>query len=214
MLVVNFEEGKDIYIVRGLVQWDFGQILKLSGLDAQKVVQAHFASQGAATAIRILPADGGQTEYSIPDSLIAIGNDITCYIYLIDDISGETIKTIYLPVVKRAKPDDYNPPEQQGVIDQIIQILSGKADNLSLDNDWLQLTSGGMAIGDKIRLPSGSGGSAREIEIKNNGTAIVWRYTDSSEWTTLVLLSDLKGDPGETPEFELRDGHLYAIYNE
>ena len=212
MLIVNFEEGKDIYIVRGLVQYDFGQILKISGLDTRKVAQAHFTLQGSATAIRILPADSSQTEYDIPDCLLAAGSDLTCYIYLVDDVSGETVKTIYLPVIRRARPDDYDPPEQPGTIDQILRLLQGKADNLSFNGGELQLLANGMAIGDKIRLPSGSGESAREIELKNSGTSIQWRYTNENEWHDLVLIEDLKGEDGQTPEFEIRDGHLFAIY--
>lgn len=49
-------------------------------------------------------------------------------------------------------------------------------------------------------LKAGGGGSGtpgkdgREIEIRNNGTAIQWRYVGDSDWTDLVQLSDLKGE--------------------
>ena len=52
-------------------------------------------------------------------------------------------------------------------------------------------------------LKSGGGGSGtpgkdgREIEIRNNGTAIQWRYVGDSDWTDLVQLSDLKGEKGD-----------------
>lgn len=60
-------------------------------------------------------------------------------------------------------------------------------------------------------MPEG-GGSGREIELRNSGTAIEWRYTDSNEWTELAKISDLSGKDGEAPDFEVRDGHLIAIY--
>ena len=52
-------------------------------------------------------------------------------------------------------------------------------------------------------LKSGGGGSGtpgkdgREIEIRNNGTAIQWRYVGDSDWTDLVQLSGLKGEKGD-----------------
>ena len=52
----------------------------------------------------------------------------------------------------------------------------------------------------------------KEIELRNNGTALQWRYTDSNEWTELILIDDIKGPAGETPTFEIREGNLYAIY--
>ena len=51
-------------------------------------------------------------------------------------------------------------------------------------------------------LKAGGGGSGtpgkdgREIELQKSSTAIQWRYEGDDEWTDLVQLSDLKGDPG------------------
>lgn len=33
-----------------------------------------------------------------------------------------------------------------------------------------------------------------------------------NDWNDLVPLEDLKGKDGKPPEFEVRDGHLIAIY--
>lgn len=41
-----------------------------------------------------------------------------------------------------------------------------------------------------------SGKDGREIELQKSSTAIQWRYEGDDEWTDLVQLSDLKGDPG------------------
>lgn len=55
-------------------------------------------------------------------------------------------------------------------------------------------------------------GSRKEIEIRNDGTSIQWRYTDQNEWKELILLADLKGEDGKPPEFEIREGHLIVKY--
>ena len=41
------------------------------------------------------------------------------------------------------------------------------------------------------------GKDGREIEIRNNGTAIQWRYVGDESWTDLVQLSSLKGEKGD-----------------
>lgn len=51
-------------------------------------------------------------------------------------------------------------------------------------------------------VKSGGGGSVeagedgREVEIRNSGTYIQWRYAGDTEWTNIVLLSSLKGETG------------------
>jgi len=39
-------------------------------------------------------------------------------------------------------------------------------------------------------------GSGREVEIRNSGSAIQWRYTGDTAWTDIVQLSALTGTPG------------------
>ena len=51
---------------------------------------------------------------------------------------------------------------------------------------------------DELRAGGGaSGKDGREVELKNNGTAIQWRYVGDSSWTDLVQLSELKGEKGD-----------------
>ena len=69
--------------------------------------------------------------------------------------------------------------------------------------------SDGVPIGKRIRLQL----AVKEIELRNNGIAIQWRYTDSNEWIDLIKIEDLQGPPGKTPLMEMRNGHLYAIYD-
>lgn len=75
------------------------------------------------------------------------------------------------------------------------------------DDGSLQLLSQGRPIGERLRINTSSG---REVELRNDGTAIAWRYTDSNEWTELLLLEDLKV---KAPDFEIRDGHLIVAYD-
>ena len=205
-------KNKDMSVrVSGLWQWDYGQILEIIGLD-MSANEVHFSMTGCKEAVitqaQIL--EDGIIHVNIPDKLLETGRDIRAYVYVADADSGKTIRYIYMDVQKRPKPEDYSSQKEKNLLRQIMESLDKKADDIHLDSGWMQLLCGDKPIGTRVRLPSGGGG--REIELKNNGTAIQWRYTDSNEWMDLIHLDELKGDPGETPEFEIRNGHLFVIY--
>ena len=46
-------------------------------------------------------------------------------------------------------------------------------------------------------IPDTSGEDGREIELQTTSTEIQWRYVGDPSWTTLILLSELKGDQGD-----------------
>lgn len=92
------------------------------------------------------------------------------------------------------------------VYEQLLNRLHKKADNIGIDEEgFLQLMSGDCPVGSRIRLPSESTGG-REIELRNNGETIQWRYTNSNEWKDLIALDELIGN---NLNFKVReDGHL------
>ena len=209
---VEFEDGSRQAVSAPLTQWDYGQELRVTNIPDLLEAEIHFSCKGKREAL-IVDADleGNELVAEIPDELLMEGEEIQAYIYAVNENSGKTIYTIIIPVERRKKPEDYSAPAHHDRLKDIIDKLDKKADNLSYEDGYLQLLSGTVPIGERIRL-SQSGG--REIELKNNGTAICWRYTDSNEWTELVKLDDLRGKDGDSPEFEVREGHLFAIYNE
>ena len=213
---VRFKTDSDIPIVYGLYQYDYGQDLLIYGLNNQDVTQVHFSAVNLKSALisTVQPTEDGGIKCAIPDKCLEQGTDIIVYVYLSGQGFGKTIRQAILSVNKRKKPEDYSPEEDKGIVDKLISQVSGKADNIKIDGEYIQLLSGAKAIGDRVRIPSGEGGSAREIELKRNDDEIQWRYTDSNEWKTLVSLNELKGEDGQTPEFEIRNDHLFAIYKE
>ena len=164
---------------------------------------------------------------AIPDIMLQKPHDITVYIYVRGSDSGETVLIIWIPVTHRPRPDNYVLPTMDeykrllpagGESGQIPVKVSEtdyavtwgyRADRLDYDGEYMQLMSGQVPIGERVRLISGAG---REIELVNDGEYIKWRYTDSNEWHNLASLDSLKGPPGVTPEFEVRDGHLIVKY--
>lgn len=203
----------DFFRKTGLTQWDYGQELEIWGLPGITHAELHFCLENELEA-KIVPAKIGAEKLSapIPDEFLRRGDNIYAYLYIATPEKGETIKTIFLPVKRRAQPKDYCSLPDRNLLRQLIESLEKKADNIRLLDGDLQLLSGKKEIGNRIRLPTT--GSGREIELRNNGTAIQWRYTDSNQWTDLASVESLKGKDGVAPALEIREGHLFAIYEE
>lgn len=215
MIRADFENNGHSISVPGLTQWDYGQVLEIYGLQYAISVEVHYAirRQREDAIIDVPNVREGVIYSRIPDKLLESGEELCAYVYIADKDSGETVRTIVLPVKRRPKPGDYDAPAEKNLLRQLMEQVKGKADSMTLDESgrYLQLTSDGKLVGDRIRLNVAAG---REIELKNNGTAIQWRYTNSNEWKDLVLLDDIRGKDGVAPEFEVRNGHLWAVYPE
>lgn len=121
---VSFGAGDTIAISEGnLWQYDYGQILKIQGLDLPAVYAVDFANIGDTDSV---PMIGDENGVQIPDSLLATGKSIYAYVWLhTGDDDGETEYKICVPVFPRPERSDEEPtPEQQTVIDQLITALN------------------------------------------------------------------------------------------
>ena len=56
---------------------------------------------------------------------------------------------------------------------------------------------------------TGPGTNGREIELRNSGEYIQWRYSGEEDWTNLVSLADLKGEKGD--DYVLTDEDIEEI---
>lgn len=110
-------------------QWDYGQVLRIQGLDLPTAVEVDFAVAGASESIaRIGITKDGVTDVVIPDSLIETGKNLVAYIYLRDSASGNTEYQIDMLVTKRAKPEAYDTPEDKELFGQAIEAVNEAAD--------------------------------------------------------------------------------------
>lgn len=104
-------------IYTGLWQYDYGQILRITGADLPKAVEIQFSlnEKGGSVITRIGTTVDGVTEVQIPNELLKNGGNsqnynIYAYIYLTDETSGNTEYQIVLHVKSRTKPE--NPSEE------------------------------------------------------------------------------------------------------
>lgn len=82
-------------------------------------------------------------------------------------------------------------PPTPDFISQLMELLHKKADGISYENNILSLLSGDTAIG-SITISGGG----REVELRNTGEEIQWRYAEDESWNMLIAVADLIGPQG------------------
>ena len=107
-----------------LWQYDYGQILQITGLDLPQAFEVHFSNsrKSGETITQI----GTDSQVVIPDMYLTSGADIYAFIFLHDGLTdGETEYVIKIPVRERPEPSDIEPtPEQQDAITEAIATLN------------------------------------------------------------------------------------------
>lgn len=135
MLIVDFPNNVNKLTTSPLYQWDYGQVLKITGLGTLQVVQVHFCNRSCVeTIVRLGSSIDDGLEVAIPDSLLEDEWDINAFIYVFGENCAQTIKHVQIPVIKRKKPEDYIdpiPPSAQTELEQMIAHVNETYDKLS-----------------------------------------------------------------------------------
>ena len=138
MITAVFTDNDDYARAYGLWQWDYGQELRIQGLHLPTAVEIHFALQetGGEAITRVGVTKDGVTTVTIPDSMLE-GNgtawtaekaySIYAWVYLSDQVSGETIKRITMQVKSRPKPEAFEAPEDGEIFQEAIEAVNDAA---------------------------------------------------------------------------------------
>ena len=134
--IACFDADSNKAKVRDIWQWDYGQILRIQGLNLPTAVEIHFSldEQGGEALRRIGMTNDGVTDVVIPDSMLenesAYGDSyyFFVYIYLTDETSGNTEYKIRAKVSTRSKPEAFNKPEDEELFRQAIDAVGKSAD--------------------------------------------------------------------------------------
>lgn len=115
--------GKQQVTAKSLYQYDYGQKVRVLDLKLPTHYEVHFSNYEHGDATIVLASSN---EFDIPDMYLQNGRDVYIWIYLhTGNDDGETEYQITIPVIKRAKPTDEEPTEeQQSIIDQTIIALN------------------------------------------------------------------------------------------
>ena len=135
MVIVAFKPGeKEISKYEELDQYDYGQILRIQGLNLPPAVEIHFALQktGGTSKTRIGITKDGVTDVPIPDSMLENEDetkdyDIYAFIYITDETSGQTEYRITLKVKARPKPEAFDRPEDAEIFKEAIKAVNESA---------------------------------------------------------------------------------------
>ena len=117
ILTAVFEDDKYCR-VSGAWQYDYGQILRIQGLNLPKAVEIHFSltEKTGDSTVRIGTTKDGITEVPIPDSMLEKETNqnysIYAFVFLSDTTSGNTEYRIAIMVNTRPKPEAPGSPEK------------------------------------------------------------------------------------------------------
>ena len=124
MVIANFKDGELKTQTAPMHQWDYGQRLRIQGLKLPSAIEIHFAEANAASATtRLGITADGVTDVPIPDQLFEQKETVLAYVYLSDETSGLTIYKITIPVIERAKPEEWTEPETREIFEEALEQL-------------------------------------------------------------------------------------------
>ena len=152
--------------------------------------------------INYVNANGDPDAYKINDMQVE-GDNIT-FSWLLEEkvtLYQGNIQISFCGIIPGDEQDDPDKNRWGTTINTDCTVLTGlKCTQQVAESNPDALAQIWAAI-DELKAGGGGGGTpgkdGREIEIRNNGTAIQWRYVGDDEWTDLVQLSDLKGEKGD-----------------
>ena len=219
--IACFKEGSRTAEVKDIWQWDYGQILRIQGLNLPTAVEIHFSldEHGGEAVRRIGITKDGVTDVPIPDSMVenesAYGDSyyFFAYIYLTDETSGNTEYKIRAKVSTRSKPEGYlsggndtfaailktvneiaDDKVTRPLIAKVGQVLSVKATDESGKPTEFEATDQGGGVSDeKIAEAVGTYMEAHPIE-ESDPTVPQWaKQPEKPTYTALEVGADASG---------------------
>lgn len=219
---VTFAEGTTYVTAKtNLWQWDYGQILRIQGLDLPEAYAVHFSNDptrgNSSTEI------GGPDGVQIPDAYLQTGKPVYAFIFLhTGEDDGETEYKITIYVNARPQPDGETPtPEQQSVIDQLIAALTAgvaKAEDAAaqaeeaigympkiVDGTWWVYDAEAETWTDTGIQAEGQDGVGISGAVLNADYTLTLTFTDGSRYTTPSIrgAQGERGPIGPTPDISI-----------
>lgn len=129
MITAIFNPGDKSITTKKVMQWDYGQVLSIKGLDLPKAVEIHFCvytDSTTITAVGITTDD--HTDVEIPDGLLRQDRELRAYVYVADLEQGKTVRTVNIPIQRRQKPEIPHTPEDTEIFREAIKAVNDSAD--------------------------------------------------------------------------------------
>lgn len=191
----------------GLIQYDYGQILRIHGLDLPPAVEIQFSyrEKGGTTENRVGTTKDGITEVQIPDKMLKNNGTtqdyaIWVFVYVTDETSGNTVYRIKLYVDSRPAPgkigEDSDEPHPFDEAVNAVNAAASRAENALKETKEIQ-DNLNIDLSEKITRPA-------KAEV---GQVLAVKETDESGKPTTFEAQDVKV-PTKTSELENDSGFL------
>ena len=136
---VQFPAGESNVTVRGLYQWDYGQVLEIECEEfGSDMLEFHFACPNMSEAIvRTCTFSANIGTVPIPDECLEQTSSVTVWICRRDSTQRHTIKTIVLPLTGRTRPGnmlDDIPAVQKDAVGQLMEEINEAVNALENGN--------------------------------------------------------------------------------
>ena len=129
MITAIFNPGDKSVTTEKLLQWDYGQVLSIKGLDLPKAVEIHFCVYTDSTTITTVGiTTDDHTDVEIPDGLLRQDRELRAYVYVADLEQGKTVRTVNIPIQSRQKPEIPHTPEDAEIFREAIKAVNDSAD--------------------------------------------------------------------------------------
>ncbi len=129
MITAIFNPGDKSITTEKLLQWDYGQVLSIKGLDLPKAVEIHFCVYTDSTTITTVGiTTDDHTDVEIPDGLLQQERELRAYVYVADLEQGKTVRTVNIPIQSRQKPEIPHTPEDAEIFRKAIKAVNDSAD--------------------------------------------------------------------------------------
>lgn len=230
-LIAIIPAGVNDIVVNGLHQWDYGRKLEILSEDLPAMVEVHFACEGMDTAIvHACEAVSGALEVAIPNRCLEQIAPITAWIYAVGENTGVTLKTLILPIIKRARPqpgesipedisDKYT--EAVGAVnDAVDKLTKGEFTAARAQSDALGRNIHGTYLpnasfedfSEKLRTGEAQVQSAYRATIADNAvTATNAVNADSASYAQCLDLDGGMISDTDTDEFVIRTPGVYVV---
>lgn len=117
MLEITINEGLGENVTEPVYQYDVGRTLKIRGMTFENPPPVHFANNINGNALIVASTlENNVISVNIPNTLLAESLPIFAYIYTIDGTTGQTVSVIRIPIIKRPKPEDWEPLADEDLI--------------------------------------------------------------------------------------------------
>lgn len=214
---VQFPVGESNVTVRGLYQWDYGQVLEIECAElGSEVVEVHFACPNMSEAIvRTCTFSNGAGTVPLPDECLEQTSSITAWICRRDSAQRHTIKTIVLPLTARTRPGnmlDDVPASRADAVGQLIEEVNEAIDALESGNVVAAKATTADTAGHATTAGSASNATyATSAGSANKATTATTATTANSVTASLEVSLEIVDGKGTASSPLMSGGGVYIV---